>query len=129
MLGTHLLTLLLLLAGPLRIGQVTWTPEAVDPENHTARVVLEYVLDVPSEEMNGLYVQISLTKDNFFYWKDDFVVKSPTGKLIGELEDLEPADEHTGPVLYDAEFTLFDHTGKKLDSRVQQIQLIPYNHE
>jgi len=129
MLGTHLLTLLLLLAGPLRIGQVTWTPEAVDSENHTARVVLDYVLEGPAEEMDGLYVQISFTRDNIFYWKDDFAVTSHSGRRIGELEDLEPADEHTGPVLYDAEFTLFDHTGKKLDSRVQQIQLIPNNHE
>ena len=123
MLGTHLLTLLLLLAGPLRIGQVTWTPEAVDPENHTARVVLEYVLDVPSEEMNGLYVQISFTRDNIFYWKESFGVKTLSGKLTGELEELEPEDEHTGPVLYDAEFTLYDAAGRKLDSNVQQIPL------
>ena len=122
MLGTHLLTLLLLLAGPLRIGQVTWTPEAVDPENHTARVVLEYVLDVPSEEMNGLYVQISFTRDNIFYWKESFGVKTLSGKLTGELEELEPEDEHTGPVLYDAEFTLYDAAGRKLDSNVQQIR-------
>ena len=127
--GTKLLTLLLFLAGPLRIGQVTWIPESVDPQTRTGRVVLEYVLDVPSGEMDGLYVQISLTKDNIFYWKDDFAVKSPAGKRVGELEDLELGDEHTGPVLYDAEFTLFDHTGKKLDSRVQQIQLIDNNHE
>ena len=70
MLGTRFLMLLLFLAGPLRIGSVTWTPEAVDPENRTGRVVLEYVLDVPAEEMEGLYVQISFTKDNIFYWKD-----------------------------------------------------------
>lgn len=115
--------LLLFLAGPLRIGSVTWTPEAVDPENHTGRVVLEYVLDVPAEEMEGLYVQISFTKDNIFYWKESFGVETLSGKLTGELEELEPEDEHTGPVLYDAEFTLFDHTGKKLDSNVQQIPL------
>ena len=123
MLGTRFLMLLLFLAGPLRIGSVTWTPEAVDPENRTGRVVLEYVLDVPAEEMEGLYVQISFTKDNIFYWKESFGVETLSGKLTGELEELEPEDEHTGPVLYDAEFTLFDHTGKKLDSNVQQIPL------
>lgn len=123
MLGTRFLMLLLFLAGPLRIGQVTWIPEAVDPEAHTARVVLEYVLDVPAEEMEGLYVQISFTKDNIFYWKESFGVETLSGKLTGELEELEAEDEHTGPVLYDAEFTLFDHTGKKLDSNVQQIPL------
>ncbi len=104
--------LLLFLAGPLRIGSVTWTPEAVDPENRTGRVVLE-----------GLYVQISFTRDNIFYWKDDFAVTSHSGRRIGELEDLELDDGPSGPVLYDAEFTLFDHTGKKLDSNVQQIPL------
>ena len=123
MTGSTILTLFCLLAGPLRIGSVTWTPEAVDPEAHTARVVLEYVLDVPAEEMEGLYVQISFTKDNIFYWKESFGVETLSGKLTGELEELEPEDEHTGPVLYDAEFTLFDHTGKKLDSNVQQIPL------
>ncbi len=123
MLGTRFLMLLLFLAGPLRIGSVTWTPEAVDPENRTGRVVLEYVLDVPAEEMEGLYVQISFTKDNIFYWKESFGVETLSGKLTGELEELEPEDEHTGPVLYDAEFTLYDHTGKKLDSNVQQIPL------
>ena len=123
MLGTRFLMLLLFLAGPLRIGQVTWIPEAVDPEAHTARVVLEYVLDVPAEEMEGLYVQISFTKDNIFYWKESFGVETLSGKLTGELEDLEPEDEHTGPVLYDAEFTLYDAAGRKLDSNVQQIPL------
>ena len=123
MLGTRFLMLLLFLAGPLRIGSVTWTPEAVDPEAHTARVVLEYVLDVPAEEMEGLYVQISFTRDNIFYWKESFGVETLSGKLTGELEELEPEDGPSGPVLYDAEFTLFDHTGKKLDSNVQQIPL------
>lgn len=123
MLGTRFLMLLLFLAGPLRIGSVTWIPEAVDPEAHTARVVLEYVLDVPAEEMEGLYVQISFTKDNIFYWKESFGVETLSGKLTGELEDLELDDGPSGPVLYDAEFTLFDHTGKKLDSNVQQIPL------
>ena len=47
----------------------------------------------------------------------------PSGRRIGELEDLELDDGPSGPVLYDAEFTLFDHTGKKLDSNVQQIPL------
>ena len=121
--------LLLFLAGPLRIGSVTWTPEAVDPENRTGRVVLDYVLEGPAEEMGGLYVQVSFTKDNIFYWKDDFAVTSHSGKLTGELEDLELDDGPSGPVLYDAEFTLYDHTGKKLDSRVQQIQLIDTQHE
>ena len=116
--------LLLFLAGPLRIGQVTWIPEAVDPEAHTARVVLEYVLDVPAEEMEGLYVQISFTRDNIFYWKDDFAVTSRSGRRIGELEDLEPDDGPSGPVLYDAEFTLYDAAGRKLDSNVQQIPRI-----
>ncbi len=123
MLGTRFLMLLLFLAGPLRIGQVTWIPEAVDPEAHTARVVLEYVLDVPAEEMEGLYVQISFTRDNIFYWKESFGVETLSGKLTGELEELEPEDEHTGPVLYDAEFTLYDAAGRKLDSNVQQIPL------
>ena len=123
MLGTRFLMLLLFLAGPLRIGSVTWTPEAVDPENRTGRVVLEYVLDVPAEEMEGLYVQISFTKDNIFYWKESFGVETLSGKLTGELEELEPEDEHTGPVLYDAEFTLYDAAGRKLDSNVQQIPL------
>ena len=123
MLGTRFLMLLLFLAGPLRIGSVTWTPEAVDPENRTGRVVLDYVLEGPAEEMEGLYVQISFTKDNIFYWKESFGVETLSGKLTGELEELEPEDEHTGPVLYDAEFTLYDHTGKKLDSNVQQIPL------
>lgn len=123
MTGSTILTLFCLLAGPLRIGQVTWIPEAVDPEAHTARVVLEYVLDVPAEEMEGLYVQISFTKDNIFYWKDDFVVKAASGKMIGELEDLELDDGPSGPVLYDAEFTLYDAAGRKLDSNVQQIPL------
>lgn len=129
MLGTRLLMFLLFLAGPLRIGSVTWTPEAVDPENRTGRVVLDYVLEGPAEEMEGLYVQISFTRDNIFYWKDDFAVTSHSGRRIGELEDLELGDGHSGPVLYDAEFTLYDHTGKKLDSRVQQIQLIDTQHE
>ena len=123
MLGTRFLMLLLFLAGPLRIGSVTWTPEAVDPENRTGRVVLEYVLDVPAEEMEGLYVQISFTRDNIFYWKESFGVETLSGKLTGELEELEPEDEHTGPVLYDAEFTLYDAAGRKLDSNVQQIPL------
>ncbi len=123
MFGTKLLMIALWLAGPLRIGSVTWTPEAVDPENRTGRVVLEYVLDVPAEEMEGLYVQISFTKDNIFYWKESFGVETLSGKLTGELEDLEPEDEHTGPVLYDAEFTLYDAAGRKLDSNVQQIPL------
>ncbi len=123
MLGTRFLMLLLFLAGPLRIGQVTWIPETVDPEAHTARVVLEYVLDVPAEEMEGLYVQISFTRDNIFYWKESFGVETLSGKLTGELEELEPEDEHTGPVLYDAEFTLYDAAGRKLDSNVQQIPL------
>ncbi len=129
MLGTRFLMLLLFLAGPLRIGSVTWTPEAVDPENCTGRVVLDYVLEGPAEEMEGLYVQISFTKDNIFYWKECFGVKTLSGKLTGELEDLELDDGPSGPVLYDAEFTLYDHTGKKLDSRVQQIQLIDTQHE
>jgi hypothetical protein len=129
MLGTRFLMLLLFLAGPLRIGSVTWTPEAVDPENRTGRVVLDYVLEGPAEEMEGLYVQISLTRDNIFYWKDDFAVTSRSGRRIGELEDLELDDGPSGPVLYDAEFTLYDHTGKKVDSRVQQIQLIDTQHE
>ena len=124
MLGTRFLMLLLFLAGPLRIGSVTWTPEAVDPE-----VVLDYVLEGPAEEMEGLYVQISFTRDNIFYWKDDFAVTSRSGRRIGELEDLELDDGPSGPVLYDAEFTLYDHTGKKVDSRVQQIQLIDTQHE
>ena len=115
--------LLLFLAGPLRIGSVTWTPEAVDPENRTGRVVLDYILEGPAEEMEGLYVQISFTRDNIFYWKDDFAVTSRSGRRIGELEDLELDDCPSGPVLYDAEFTLYDHTGKKLDSNVQQIPL------
>ena len=123
MLGTRFLMLLLFLAGPLRIGSVTWTPEAVDPENRTGRVVLDYVLEGPAEEMEGLYVQISFTKDNIFYWKESFGVETLSGKLTGELEDLEPEDEHTGPVLYDAEFTLYDAAGRKLDSNVQQIPL------
>ena len=115
--------LLLFLAGPLRIGSVTWTPEAVDPENRTGRVVLDYVLEGPAEEMDGLYVQISFTRDNIFYWKESFGVETLSGKLTGELEELEPEDEHTGPVLYDAEFTLYDAAGRKLDSNVQQIPL------
>ena len=123
MLGTRFLMLLLFLAGPLRIGSVTWTPEAVDPENRTGRVVLDYVLEGPAEEMEGLYVQISFTKDNIFYWKESFGVETLSGKLTGELEELEPEDEHTGPVLYDAEFTLYDAAGRKLDSNVQQIPL------
>ena len=123
MLGTRFLMLLLFLAGPLRIGSVTWTPEAVDPENRTGRVVLDYVLEGPAEEMGGLYVQISFTKDNIFYWKESFGVETLSGKLTGELEELEPEDEHTGPVLYDAEFTLYDAAGRKLDSNVQQIPL------
>ena len=127
MLGTKLLTLFLLLAGPLRIGQVTWTPEAVDPETHTARVVLEYVLDASTPLPEGVYVQISFTRDNIFYWKDDFVVKEASGRLTGVLEDIEPEDVHSGPVLYDAEFTLYDAAGKKLDSNVQQITLT-HNH-
>ena len=135
MLGTKLLTLFLLLAGPLRIGQVTWTPEAVDPEARTARVVLEYTLFTPENEAGaettalpeGVYVQISFTRDNIFYWKDDFVVKEVSGRLTGVLEDIEPEDVHSGPVLYDAEFTLYDAAGRKLDSNVQQITLT-YNH-
>ena len=123
MLGTRFLMLLLFLAGPLRIGSVTWTPEAVDPENRTGRVVLDYVLEGPAEEMDGLYVQISFTRDNIFYWKESFGVETLSGKLTGELEELEPEDEHTGPVLYDAEFTLYDAAGRKLDSNVQQIPL------
>ena len=123
MLGTRFLMLLLFLAGPLRIGSVTWTPEAVDPENRTGRVVLDYVLEGPAEEMEGLYVQISFTRDNIFYWKESFGVETLSGKLTGELEELEPEDEHTGPVLYDAEFTLYDAAGRKLDSNVQQIPL------
>lgn len=123
MLGTRFLMLLLFLAGPLRIGSVTWTPEAVDPENRTGRVVLDYVLEGPAEEMEGLYVQISFTRDNIFYWKESFGVETLSGKLTGELEELELNDGPSGPVLYDAEFTLFDHTGKKLDSNVQQIPL------
>ena len=123
MTGSTILTLFCLLAGPLRIGQVTWIPEAVDPEAHTARVVLEYVLDVPAEEMEGLYVQISFTKDNIFYWKESFGVETLSGKLTGELEELELDDGPSGPVLYDAEFTLYDAAGRKLDSNVQQIPL------
>lgn len=115
--------LLLFLAGPLRIGSVTWTPEAVDPENRTGRVVLDYVLEGPAAAMEGLYVQISFTRDNIFYWKDDFAVTSRSGRRIGELEDLELDDGPSGPVLYDAEFTLYDAAGRKLDSNVQQIPL------
>lgn len=108
---------------PTRLKQVYWMTNSVDIANRKAQLILDYDISTDYPTVDGLSLEISLTKGGKMCYEKSIPVFTASARQRISLEHVEfwwPRG-YGDPNLYEATLKLTDRHKKVLDESVKQI--------
>ena len=103
---------------PTRLRSVYWATLGVDPVARKARVLVDWDFTTEHADLDGLRVEISLTRDGRTVHRSEGPAVGTHGRATLSLRDVElwwPRG-YGEPALYDARLALQDESGRELDA-------------
>ena len=108
---------------PTRFEQVYWMTNSVDVDNKTAQLILDWQLSTDYPTIDGLTIEISLTRNGRIIYENSSSMLSFCGRKNISLKDVEfwwPRG-YGAPALYDATVRIIEEEKHILDEKIQQV--------